>query len=170
MVKANGMHLDPSSTMHDQAAVRDWQCKDPSFGGGRFVKWLLFFLTWREVAIDFFGHPKNYQRSLWQVVPAGSVLNIHHSLCNLVHTSYLRLSGRSIPDSVHQSSEVPIMEPSAFELTLEQQFEMRRMQDAAQNMSREQALEMLIQASKLLMLKDNVIRDLLKQAPLESFT
>lgn len=62
------------------------------------------------------------------------------------------------------------MEPSAFELTLEQQFEMRRMQDAAQNMSREQALEMLIQASKLLMLKDNVIRDLLKQAPLESFT
>jgi hypothetical protein len=66
--------------------------------------------------------------------------------------------------------EVPIMDPSAFELTLEQEFEMRRMQDAAQNMSREQALDLLLQASRLLMLKDNVIRDLVKQDPFQSLT
>lgn len=47
-------------------------------------------------------------------------------------------------------------------LTLEQQFEMKRIRDAAQNMSREQALELLIQASRLLMIKTNVIRSLSK--------
>lgn len=47
-------------------------------------------------------------------------------------------------------------------LTLEQQFEMRRLKDAAQRMSREQALEMLMQAKRLLMVKTNVYRALVK--------
>lgn len=62
------------------------------------------------------------------------------------------------------------MEPTSFELTLEQQFEMRRMQDAAHGMSREQALDLLVQASRLLMVKENIIRNLIKQSPLQSFS
>jgi len=56
------------------------------------------------------------------------------------------------------------MDPNSFELTLEQQFEMRRMQQEVQAMSHEQALELLLQVSRLLMVKDNVIRDLVKQS------
>jgi len=58
------------------------------------------------------------------------------------------------------------MDSSAFELTLEQEFQMRLMEESAQNMSREQMIETLIQASRLLMVKDNVIRNMLKQCPL----
>ncbi|GET42095.1 MULTISPECIES: NblA/ycf18 family protein [Microseira] len=58
------------------------------------------------------------------------------------------------------------MDSSAFELTLEQEFQMRLMEESAQNMSREQMIETLIQASRLLMVKDNVIRNMLKQCAL----
>jgi hypothetical protein len=51
------------------------------------------------------------------------------------------------------------------ELTLEQQFEMRRIQDAAIAMNREQALELLIEASRLLMIKTNIIRQLITENP-----
>ena len=54
------------------------------------------------------------------------------------------------------------MEPISRDLTLEQQFEMKRIRDAATNMSREQALELLMQASRLLMIKTNVVRNLAK--------
>jgi hypothetical protein len=53
---------------------------------------------------------------------------------------------------------------------MEQQFEFRRMRDAAQGMSREQALELLLQASRLLMIKTNVLRDLIHQTPIEPLT
>lgn len=59
------------------------------------------------------------------------------------------------------------MNPQSFELTMEQQFEFRRMQDATADISQEQALELLVQASRLLMIKSNVIRDLMRNAPLE---
>jgi len=59
------------------------------------------------------------------------------------------------------------METTSFDLTLEQQFEIRQMQDAALGMSREQALELLLQASRLLMIKTNVMRNLMMQCPLE---
>ena len=52
------------------------------------------------------------------------------------------------------------MENTSCDLTLVQQFEMKRMRDAANQMSREQALDLLVQASRLLMIKTNVIRDL----------
>ncbi|MGK7877006.1 MAG: NblA/ycf18 family protein [Xenococcaceae cyanobacterium] len=55
------------------------------------------------------------------------------------------------------------MEFLSIELTLEQQFQMKLMQKSAKNMSREQALDLLIQASRLLMIKDNVIRQLIKE-------
>ncbi|MEA5533676.1 NblA/ycf18 family protein [Crocosphaera sp. XPORK-15E] len=54
------------------------------------------------------------------------------------------------------------MEPISRDLTLEQQFEMKRISDAATNMSREQAMELLLQASRLLMIKTNVVRNLAK--------
>ena len=54
------------------------------------------------------------------------------------------------------------MESTSFDLTLEQQFEIRQMQDAVLGMSREQALELLLQASRLLMIKTNVMRNLMR--------
>lgn len=59
------------------------------------------------------------------------------------------------------------MESTSFDLTLEQQFEIRQMQDAVLGMSREQALDLLLQASRLLMIKTNVMRNLMTQCPLE---
>lgn len=50
------------------------------------------------------------------------------------------------------------MNSESFELTLEQQFQMRLMEQAAESMTREQMLDMLNQTMRLLMLKDNVIR------------
>jgi hypothetical protein len=59
------------------------------------------------------------------------------------------------------------MDANLVELTMEQQFEFRRMRDAAVEMSREQALELLLQASRLLMIKTNVVRDLMQQTPIQ---
>jgi Phycobilisome degradation protein nblA len=55
-----------------------------------------------------------------------------------------------------------MMNSESFELTLEQQFQMRLMEQAAESMTREQMLDMLNQTMRLLMLKDNVIRSLVK--------
>ncbi len=54
------------------------------------------------------------------------------------------------------------MNTGLYELTLEQQFQMRAMQESAQDLSREQMLDILMQTSRLLMVKDNIIRDLIK--------
>lgn len=54
------------------------------------------------------------------------------------------------------------MDGSSFELTIEQQFQMRLMEQSTQQMTREQMQDLLIQSARLLMLKDNVIRDLIK--------
>ncbi len=59
------------------------------------------------------------------------------------------------------------MEPKSLELTMEQQFEFRRMRDAAADISRDQALELLLQASRLLMIKTNVLRDLMQHNPVQ---
>lgn len=60
-----------------------------------------------------------------------------------------------------------MIETPSLDLTMEQQFEFRRMRDAAQSMSREQALELLLQASRLLMIKTNVLRDLMSRVESE---
>lgn len=54
------------------------------------------------------------------------------------------------------------MDTTSFTLSLEQQFQMRLMEESAQNLSREQMQELLIQTVRLLMVKDNVIRNLMK--------
>lgn len=50
------------------------------------------------------------------------------------------------------------------ELTLEQKFQIQLMEKSAQTMSRDEALDLLLQASRLLMLKDNVIKKLMREA------
>lgn len=52
----------------------------------------------------------------------------------------------------------------SLELTLEQQFQMRIMEEQVVGMPQQQMQELLLQASRLLMVKDNVIRSLIKKA------
>lgn len=54
------------------------------------------------------------------------------------------------------------MDNSLWNLTVEQQFQIRLIEDASQKMSPEQLQEMLVQIAQMLMVKDNVIRDLLR--------
>jgi hypothetical protein len=55
------------------------------------------------------------------------------------------------------------MSPETFELTLEQEFQMRLIEEQTTDLSREQMENLLLQTSRLLMVKDNVIRSLVKQ-------
>ena len=48
-------------------------------------------------------------------------------------------------------------------LSLEQEFKMRIFQESVGAMNLEEARSLLIEASKLLMVKDNIIKDLIKQ-------
>ncbi len=54
------------------------------------------------------------------------------------------------------------MDANSFQLTLEQQFQMHLMEQSAESLTREQLLDMVIQSSRLLMVKDNIIRSLVK--------
>jgi hypothetical protein len=46
------------------------------------------------------------------------------------------------------------------DLTLEQQFEFKRMIEASKSMSKQQAIDLLIQAKRLLMIKSNILAEL----------
>ena len=48
-------------------------------------------------------------------------------------------------------------------LSLEQKFRMRVFEESVQTMNPEEARSLLIQASKLLMVRDNIIKGLMKQ-------
>lgn len=54
------------------------------------------------------------------------------------------------------------MDPIAFELTMEQQFEMCRLQQELQGIDRDQMIDRLLQVAETIMVKDNLIRDLVK--------
>jgi hypothetical protein len=58
------------------------------------------------------------------------------------------------------------MESTFLELSLEQQFQMRLIEQSAQQMDRDQMIDMLMQTSRLLMLKDNAIRNIIKNGML----
>lgn len=58
------------------------------------------------------------------------------------------------------------MDSTPYELNLEQQFHIRLMENSVEQMTREQMRDLLIQASRLIMVKDNVIRDLIKSCRL----
>jgi hypothetical protein len=55
------------------------------------------------------------------------------------------------------------MDPKAFQLSLEQQFELSRMQQNAQGLSEEQARDLLLDVTRMLMIKDNLIKDMLRR-------
>lgn len=52
--------------------------------------------------------------------------------------------------------KLPNLDPSVFNLTLEQQFQMRQVEEGAKVMSIEQARQLLLEATRLVMIKDNV--------------
>lgn len=54
------------------------------------------------------------------------------------------------------------MSPECFELSMEQQFSMRAIELTTLNLSLEQLRELLLETSKQLIVKDNVIRHLMK--------
>jgi Phycobilisome degradation protein nblA len=58
------------------------------------------------------------------------------------------------------------MNSSWFELTMEQEFQMRLMQESVGQMTREQMQELLLETARLLMVKENVLRNVIKSCPL----
>jgi hypothetical protein len=56
-----------------------------------------------------------------------------------------------------------ILSQEVFELTIEQQFQHRLMKEQISNLSQEELRQLLLEASRLLMLKDNVIRSLVQK-------
>jgi hypothetical protein len=53
------------------------------------------------------------------------------------------------------------------ELSLEQQFNLRAYQDQVKHLDQDQAQEMLLEVLRQLMIKENVIKHLIKQAAFE---
>jgi hypothetical protein len=60
------------------------------------------------------------------------------------------------------------MNTSSFQLSLEQEFQMRLIEQSMLDMSREQLQDMLLQIMRLLLVKENIIRDLVKSCVLGS--
>lgn len=58
------------------------------------------------------------------------------------------------------------MNSSWFELTMEQEFQMRLMQESVGQMSREQMQDLLLETARLLMVKENVLRNVIRSCPL----
>ncbi|MBW4550193.1 MAG: NblA/ycf18 family protein [Aphanocapsa sp. GSE-SYN-MK-11-07L] len=56
------------------------------------------------------------------------------------------------------------MNPDAFQLSLEQQFQIRLLEDSADDLNQEQLSDLLMEIYRLLMIKDNLIRDLMKKS------
>jgi Phycobilisome degradation protein nblA len=54
------------------------------------------------------------------------------------------------------------MDTTAFELSLEQELQMRIMEDSAQGLTKEEMLDLLMQTSRMLMIKDNLIRNMIR--------
>lgn len=54
------------------------------------------------------------------------------------------------------------MDNLSFDLNLEQQFHVKLMEASIEEMSREQMQDLLLQTTRLVLLKDNVIRGLIK--------
>lgn len=50
------------------------------------------------------------------------------------------------------------------ELSIEQQFELRKIEDQAQTLTKEEAIALLIQMTRLAMMRDSVIKSLIKES------
>lgn len=54
------------------------------------------------------------------------------------------------------------MNPEVFNLSLEQQFQLQAIRNDAKHLSKSQLEDMLLEITRQLMIKDNVVKDLLK--------
>lgn len=55
------------------------------------------------------------------------------------------------------------MDTESFQLSLEQQFQMKKLEAFAHDMDKEEMVEALLQMSRIMMVKDNIIKDLVKE-------
>jgi Phycobilisome degradation protein nblA len=60
------------------------------------------------------------------------------------------------------------MNTSSFQLSLEQEFQMSLVERSMQDLSREELQDMLLQIMRLLLVKENIVRDLVKSCVLGS--
>jgi hypothetical protein len=59
--------------------------------------------------------------------------------------------------------EEKMISENTFKLTLEQEFLMNVAKQSAEGLSRAQMLDLLMETARLAMIKDNIIRDLMKE-------
>ncbi|MCJ8281298.1 MAG: NblA/ycf18 family protein [Rivularia sp. ALOHA_DT_140] len=55
------------------------------------------------------------------------------------------------------------MDTENFKLTLEQQFQIKKLEASAHQMNKDQMLDALLEMSRILMVKENIIKNLVKQ-------
>lgn len=55
-----------------------------------------------------------------------------------------------------------MIDPNVYQLTMEQQFNMKVYEDQVKNLSHDQAQDFLLELMRQIMIKDNVIRHLVK--------
>jgi hypothetical protein len=58
------------------------------------------------------------------------------------------------------------MDNSWFKLTLEQEFQIKLVEDSVREMTREQMQDLLVQTTRLLIVKENLLRQVIKNCPL----
>jgi hypothetical protein len=64
---------------------------------------------------------------------------------------------------IHFQTEKSMINVNSFQLTLEQEFLISAAKQSAEDMPREQMFELLIETARLAMVRDNIIRDLVKE-------
>jgi Phycobilisome degradation protein nblA len=80
------------------------------------------------------------------------------------HLSQDRITGLSVSDRPFRNSCEERLMDLPLTLTMEQQFSMKVYEDQVKGMNADQAQEFLLEIMRQLMIKDNVIRHLLKKA------
>lgn len=55
------------------------------------------------------------------------------------------------------------MDPKVFELTMEQHFQLRLYFENAEKLDREEAINLLLEMVRQMMIKDNIIKDLMRK-------
>lgn len=56
-----------------------------------------------------------------------------------------------------------MLDPTCFQLSMEQQFELIKISKELENVDRDRVVQLLLQTVTTLMMKDNIIRDLVKE-------
>ena len=70
----------------------------------------------------------------------------------------------AIPIQFSLRSEIPMMNNDAFNLSMEQKFQLQCLQQEYQDLDREQTVNFLLETMQQIMVRDNLIRDLMKKS------